>query len=190
MKNAKKILALALVCAFAFAPLLIPSGASACSCIMQPDLNEDALAGASAVFAGTFVSSTPVENGKVLTFDVSKTWKGPNTKTITAHTPNDSAACGWDPETGKEYLVYAYMLNEQLETGTPGDLHINLCSRTFLLADAENDLAALGEGKVPVAETPAGAQGEDGPNLLVKAGAALIVLVVIGAVVKALRKGK
>lgn len=127
---------------------------SACSCV-QPSSPSEELQKSSAVFMGTVVnidssrlqkakrqiglgsSMDPVE----VTFDVSKSWKGPKNKNITVKTARSSASCGYNFEQGKEYLVYA---NESDE-----GLNVSLCSRTSLASEAEEDVSKLGKSYEP-----------------------------------------
>jgi hypothetical protein len=82
----------------------------------------------------------------LVTFDVSQVWKGPEFTSLAVSTAQSSASCGYTFEFGRDYLVYAYGAEENLEVG--------LCSRTQLLADAEADLAELGQATEPTAANP------------------------------------
>lgn len=120
--------------------------ANACSCI-APVTPQEALESSTAVFTGKVVS-TEVQNGVMIssgdpvtvTFDVSKIWKGSESQTIVITTAREDASCGYTFEKGKEYIVYAY--GEENELGT------NICTRTNMLANAQEDLQELGEGKI------------------------------------------
>lgn len=122
----------------------------ACSCV-QLDSPLTSLNESTAVFAGqvtdidisdgiTFSSADPMK----ATFNVAQSWKGLVEKNTTVSTARSSASCGFDFETGREYLVYAY--------GNDNDLQVSLCSRTNLLARAGDDLSALGQGEIYTAE--------------------------------------
>ena len=150
MKNLPKKIARLLVAAVAFSPLIIPSNAAACSCVMQAESNQEAFGEADAVFAGR-VTGFSGSDIKKITFDVSRTWKGPNVKNIAAYTSGNSASCGWSPTVGNEYLVYAYSQasNRSHFDKPDSQLWISLCSRVFLLADANTDLTSLGQGNIP-----------------------------------------
>jgi len=64
-------------------------------------------------------------------------WKGvPEGERVTVFTASQSAACGFEFQSGKKYLVYAY--------DSDGELTATLCSRTTLLKRAEEDLQGLG----------------------------------------------
>lgn len=69
-----------------------------------------------------------------------------------------SAACGRNFVVGKRYLIYAYRTPE-------GDLGDTMCSRTRLVATADEDLAALGAGSPPPAPPAAEAQSREPPRI-------------------------
>jgi len=117
-----------------------PGMAYACSCI-QPGPPADALDQSEAVFSGTVAEVVPQANGVLVTFDVNEVWKGPNGPQLTLSTSGSSASCGYDFVQGEEYLVYGFAQEGELATG--------LCTRTAPLANAVDDLAALGEGAAP-----------------------------------------
>ncbi len=138
---------------FIFAFLLfLNSEVWACTCIRVPP--EESFERSTAVFAGRVVekefsksipelilrgysSADPVK----VTFEVSEIWRGPDYKTIVLTTAVSEASCGYSFREGEEYLVYAYGKENRLETG--------LCSGTKLLSEAQADILAFGEGKVP-----------------------------------------
>jgi hypothetical protein len=127
--------------------------ASACSCL--PTTPQQSLKNSGTVFAGRVIDvidaseknpeiSRPLLGFEVI-FEVSKVWKGKVEKQQVVLTSSSSASCGYYFEKGKEYLVYASTQGTQLETG--------LCSGTKPLANARPDLAVLGRGKAPIAQT-------------------------------------
>jgi hypothetical protein len=143
----RRVLRLTIVLIVAAAALAPAWPARACSCI-APGPPADELARSTAVFAG---QATGFQMGEatVVTFQVGTVWKGPVESTLLVQTARDSAACGYAFEIGREYLVYA--------GGSPEALEVNLCSRTRLMAEAGEDVAALGEGEtlsVPDGVTP------------------------------------
>ncbi|MBS3149246.1 hypothetical protein J4455_00945 [Candidatus Woesearchaeota archaeon] len=71
----------------------------------------------------------------IVTFDVSKSYKGTANKNFELETTKESASCGYPFNEEGEYLVYA-TLNE-------GKYETNLCSGTAELADAKEDLQIL-----------------------------------------------
>lgn len=152
-----------------------------CSCI-APELPQASRDQAAAVFAGRVTNidrpsnfTSTIDPIKV-TFDVSYVWKGKESNTINLLTARESASCGFPFEEGKEYLVYA---NTSEETGD--DLHVSLCSRTALLTEANEDMAALGEGQVIVKESQSPAPQGTNNTMLIIGGA--IFLIALGALI-------
>lgn len=126
--------------------LLGPDRAYACSCAVETGISaeeriEDAFSLGGAVFSGEAVSiEGPAESAAMssaapvtVTFDVSEVWKGPQANTLEATTAVSSASCGYNFQTGEEYLVYA-----------SEDLQVSLCSETKPLSTAKVDLEVLG----------------------------------------------
>lgn len=159
----------ALAATFFFHPL---KPAYACSCMMAPPPQE-ALGQSQTVFAGTVSGVQPGKDGVLVTFDVDQFWKGPDGPQLTLHTPASSASCGYEFVPGEEYLVYGFAQDGQLSTG--------LCTRTAPLANAADDLAALGAG-TPVSAAPAEAPA---PAVEPPAGAPLLPIAIGGAAVVA-----
>jgi len=131
---------------------LVPCTAYACSCL-PPGAPDVELNRSTAVFAGRVASITPVNRGGVgpqlqVGFDVSQSWKGPAAASIEVLTSESSASCGVTFTQGSEYVVYA--------NDAEGFLNTSLCSRTRAVADADEDLAALGDAS---AALPAGVTG-------------------------------
>jgi hypothetical protein len=138
--------------------VLSTNAASACSCM--PTTPQQSLKNSGTVFAGRVIDvvdegemrpevSRPLLGFKV-TFEVSTVWKGQPNRQFVVRTSDSSASCGYSFEKGKEYLVYASNQGSQLETG--------LCSGTKPLANARPDLAVLGRGKTPAAQSSNAAQ--------------------------------
>ena len=141
-----------------------PTCVYACSC-MVPGPPDQALAESGAVFSGTVTAvARPANMGGSMpvrvTFSVARVWKGPEQVTMIINTPDSSASCGFDFVENGEYLVYA--------RNVEGTLEASLCSRTTQLANAGEDIAALGEGTAPAA--PAG--GAETPSVLPATGEA------------------
>ncbi len=122
----------------------------ACSC-EPPGSTAAERERATAVFAGR-VERLEAGNGSIVsktdpavqvTFAVQQVWKGDVPQTMFLTTAQWGASCGYTFEQGQQYLVYAFTFNDTLQA--------YLCSRTRPLADAQDDLAVLGEGRVPVA---------------------------------------
>ncbi len=114
---------------------------SACECALSPTPLEQ-LDRSTAVFSGTVIDISESvgpyapELSYQVTFDVERSWKGEFDKPTIVHTGLDSGVCGYPFEKGENYLVYVHESENRLETDT--------CSRTKPLANAQEDLNALG----------------------------------------------
>ena len=123
----------------------------ACECVV-PHRAHDAIDESDAVFTGVVervevVGSPSTEGdpyGKPLTYAgqeatirVRMVWKGIAEPVVTVTTPFDEAQCGYDFLAGKEYLVYATRQDRLTTTS---------CTRTRLVAQADDDFLALGDG--------------------------------------------
>lgn len=150
--------------------------AQACSC-MPPASPRESLEGASAVFIGKVTNVTAPQAPSyniTATFKPTKVWKYTgDLKEIKILTAQDSAACGIAFEKDKEYLVYA---EEQ-----DGALYANLCGRTALLADAQNEVLELGAAT----QTPSGEKAE---AISQKGQTILLVLLILGLLAFATKK--
>ncbi len=130
-----------------------PKRAFACSCMVSGPPAEE-IESSTAVFAGMVTNLDIPNKGPIyssadpvkITFQVTRVWKGPEHSTLIVNTVRSAVSCEYEFQTGQEYLVYT--------RGTEDNLQTSLCSRTQLLSVAGEDLKALGEGKVPVAENP------------------------------------
>ena len=129
--------------------LLAARPARACSCMeIGP---EKAIEQSDAIFEGRVVGVAPAQQGDIGPSDVQvvlrvvRAWKGvgQDQEQIEVRTAGNSAACGYDFEPDRSYLVYA---NE----GSDGTLRVSLCSRTQLIEQAGEDLEVLGAGVTPV----------------------------------------
>lgn len=112
-----------------------------CSCV-EPKPPAEAFQESKTVFSGKVVSINSDEFTKLVTFDVDRAWKGVSEDRVTAVTPANSAACGYDFEEGGEYLIYSHDAEESL--------NVIICSRTQPLDGANADLIVLGDGYQPV----------------------------------------
>jgi hypothetical protein len=116
----------------------------ACSCIPNP-LPKEALAKSDAVFVGEVKAVTKrgsIEDGDVrIDLQVSSVWKGEIPRTLSIST--DRSICGYPFEPASKYLIYARRFPDQTLLST------NVCTRTAMLSDAKEDLAALGSGLPP-----------------------------------------
>lgn len=117
--------------------------ADACSCA-PPGTPRAELKHADAVFTGRVVAveaedEEPGFRRLAVRFALDAAWKGvPAGDEVTVKTAEQSAACGYFFEPEEEYLVYAY-------ADDAGGLTTGLCARNAPLAEADEDLAALGE---------------------------------------------
>lgn len=156
--NAVRTLSCALACSLL--SLLTPAPGHACKCMLQTV--EQAKEQAAAIFEGhvTELASVPVQGDPSFTqaratLKLVRVWKGlDKTETVEVTTASETAACGFPFEKGQSYLVYA-------GSGEQG-YTVSLCSRTRPMADASEDLAALGGGVTPV-EVKAGDKVEPPP---------------------------
>jgi len=145
MKNKMTYMVLVLV-AFLSLFYYSPNTPYACSCA-QPGTPQQELDGSSAVFSGKVInivdknrtnfiesSADPV----AVQLEVKNAWKGINQKQVVVFTERDSASCGYEFDSNKEYLVYA--------SEADGVLKTSYCSRTSQLNMANEDLTVLGKG--------------------------------------------
>ncbi len=124
----------------------------ACKCVL-PTV-QSAREDASALFEGRVLAITDLgvdasaTNGELkATLAVVRTWKGlDRDERIDVFTNGSGAACGYTFAKDVSYLVYA--------REHEGRLYVSACSRTRPLADASEDLQALGGGWTPVAIGP------------------------------------
>ena len=124
-----------------------PTDAAACSCVMPPPPDQ-ALNDASAVFSGEVIDisdNVKIINGygKTIRFQVDESWKGIEDGEVAINTGNGGGDCGFEFEVGKSYLVYAV----KSDMYSPNTLTTTICNRTVQLANANDDLIALGEGE-------------------------------------------
>jgi hypothetical protein len=113
---------------------------------------------ADAVFEAT-VRNIEGRGGSVrVTMEVTRVWKGEPGAEALIRTNDSSAACGRNFDVGTAYLVYAYRDDAGLAD--------NLCTRTMMASEAEEDFAALGPAEPPAASEPStppatgGSEGE------------------------------
>lgn len=140
----------------ALALLVLGSGwsSAALACKCRPVEVAEAKADAQLIFEGRvskIADEQPSEGGpppgKQITLSIVRTWKGvENLETITLRTNESSASCGYTFALDTSYLVYA--------GGTPDAYSVSSCSRTRPMAEASEDLAALGAGVTPVKIEP------------------------------------
>lgn len=146
----RKINMVLLICLFvSIMTIFIPSNAYACSCA-EPISVQDELSRSETVFTGRVVEVKEERtNGylyNAVLFETSQIWKGGLESQIMIHTGGGGGDCGIQFKQGEDYLVYA---NPSSMYGDKEQLVTIICDRTNVLAQAEEDLAILGEGKVP-----------------------------------------
>jgi hypothetical protein len=122
-----------------------PHPASACSCVIL-ETPAESFEPATAVFSGRVIareeptgSTIRSDDPVTITFQVYEVWKGPEQSVIEITTALTGPSCGYEFAVDQSYLVYAY--------GEEDDLQVSLCSRTNILASANEDIATLGESK-------------------------------------------
>ncbi len=182
--------------AAASGPWLLPASAGACSCIAPPP-PEPAFHSADAVFLATVTEvREPAEYpgwiyslleeidrrfstdylwdayGREVAVEVAvdAAWKGVTATRAAILTGRGGGDCGYRFVVGQQYLVYAYLHEDSLNT--------SICSRTAAALEADDDLAFLVDlDQLPRAEvTPA-------PRLLLVGS----LLIVAGSVALSLR---
>ena len=165
----------------------------ACKCAV-PGTPTEEFEESAAVFAGRVVSiehsfdpdtlpRTP-EDRTTVGFEVSSVWKGDIEETTYVTTPPTGGSCGFTFTEGEEYFVYAHESSFDISGYT-----VSLCSRTVLLADAGEDIEALGEGEVPQSGTEGIAPEQTGDtsfNWPLVVGLVVAVVAIAGALVYAL----
>ena len=109
-------------------------------------------------------------------FQVSAVWKGAVNQGVAVTTPPTGGSCGFAFEEGEEYIVYAYD-----NADSDGGYSVNICSRTALLVDAQEDLDAFGGGDAPL--TGAGGPQPEASPATDDDTVALVVLSVLAAIV-------
>ena len=132
--------------------LLVRAPALACSCVF-PSVDA-AREGAAALFEGRVLDVTDLmaDGGaevavREVRLAVVRSWKGlDKDEQVTLHTNAQGSMCGYAFAKGASYLVYAEQDGAQLS--------VSACSRTRPLADAGEDLIALGAGATPVRIAP------------------------------------
>lgn len=148
----RKINMFLLICLIvSFMTILIPSNVYACYCAESLTV-EAQLSHSEAVFSGHVLEVKDVRNlngsmTKSILFEINEIWKGGSESQIIIHTGSGGGDCGFYFEEGKEYLVYAQLSKMY---GDKEQLVTIMCDRTNSLSKAREDLAILGEGRVPI----------------------------------------
>ena len=162
--------------------------AHACKCV-EPGPPSEEMEKFDAVFAGRVVSiehnfdpnATTLGSGDRTTIglDVSTVWKGAVHEDMYVTTPPTGGSCGFTFTEGEEYILYAYD-SAVLDEG----YSVSICSRTALLAQAQADVEALGDGDAPLSGTagPQPEQTEDaaGNGALIAMLGAVAAIILLG----------
>ena len=138
--------------------------AYACKCVVPGSPSEE-MEKFDAVFAGRVLSVHHSFDPNALSFSpgdittvgisVSTVWKGAVEENITLTTPPTGGSCGFAFAEGEEYVVYAYNTAEDAP-----NLSANICSRTALMQEAQEDVDAFGEGYPPPGATAGTSPGQ------------------------------
>ena len=132
------------------------SEARACSCMKITPA--EGLSSAYAVFIGEVTKIEPNTatkfGGIEITLRVSKVWKGEVGEQVKVRTAGTSAACGYRFVKGERYLVYA-------DRDEADPMRVSLCSRTALVANAEQDLDFLGKPTQELGDASARPKSKD-----------------------------
>ena len=117
-----------------------PTQACECEEIHGPYTATDELEDSLLVFRGvvTSIEIQGEESWAEVGFSVVTVWKGPAAAEITVWSYAIRGVCCYEFEEGVEYLVY-----------TSDSGYVSSCSRTGLVADAQEDIEALGSGFIP-----------------------------------------
>ena len=96
------------------------------------------------MFAGrvTQINEHAVPYTVVITFEVTRAWKGVTGPSVSVRTAKSGTACGAWFLLGREYLVFSAFESEGEEA--PPLLHTSACSGNNLVEDAQFDLWELG----------------------------------------------
>ncbi|WP_052345893.1 hypothetical protein [Paucisalibacillus sp. EB02] len=129
--------------------LLFPIYSSACTCV-EPLSAERELDRSTAVFRGEVKEIRQANDhdyGLKVLLTVNEVWKGVHESEVTIRTARDGAACGFDFQVGKEYLVYAGT-NDAFDNN---NLMTGICDRTSQVGmqQAQEDMKVLGKGAAP-----------------------------------------
>ena len=146
----RKINVILLICLLvSIMTISIPSNAYACSCV-EPKSVQDELSRSEAVFSGRVIEVKEERTNRYLSnavlFEISEIWKGGSESQIIIRTGSGGGDCGIQFKEGEDYLVYA---KSSSMYGDREELVTIICDRTSVLAQAEEDLTILGEGKAP-----------------------------------------
>lgn len=189
--------------------MLLPGRAFACSC-GAPSTVQEGLDTADAVFTGTVVSVTPINQNapggiysrtppsNEVVFSVLSVWKGVLRPHVTVLTGTGSGDCGYGFMAGETYLVYAHSSQPGSPVFYVGNARVELplgeqqfgtsiCARTAPLAQAVADLSQLGPGAQP-AQNDLAVLVLDNLLAVVAGMAALIIVIILYLLRRARRR--
>ncbi len=119
----------------------------------------EGLSSSYAVFTGEVTNIEPNTatkfGGVEITLQVMKVWKGEIGAQVQVRTAGSSAACGYSFVKGETYLVYA-------DRDEADPMRVSLCSRTALVANAQEDLDLLGNPSQEFDEAVTRRKSKDG----------------------------
>ena len=122
--------------------------AYACSCVARENIEaavREDFERVSAVFLGKALAVEQADFMGEIEFEVSEVWKGEVGKNFKIKGSGSSASCGWNPEVGKEYIVYAGFYE--------GEYSTSLCDPNHEPPLTENERAIFGSSTEPVQES-------------------------------------
>ena len=150
----------ALIIALSMAGLIFssPPHAIACSCVGPR--GKAAVKASLVAFRGTVTAinyvdpdTAQTEPRIIVTFSVSRVWKGSPGRVIVLHTIFNKYSCaGFYFKKGKEYLVFAYRNKQHMAKRFPSaqnTLGTDICNGTNLTEHAGEDLREMGKGRKP-----------------------------------------
>jgi hypothetical protein len=155
VKTAK---ALMIVLSLASLMFVFPLQAMACSCVGPR--GKAAVKASLVAFRGTVTKidyldpdTAQSEPRIIVTFLVSRVWKGLVRREIVLHTIYNKYSCaGFYFQKGKEYLVFAYPTEDHMAkrfSPAKNTLGTNICTGTNLIESAQDDLREIGKGRKP-----------------------------------------
>lgn len=179
--------AIVLLALSALATLHGVTSVQACDC-PEPPPPTDALEDADAVFAGEVTSLREVgDEGPgpwlLARIEVTEVWKGEVHEVVEVRTHAHGATCGYGFEEGRADIVYASIDDE-------GRFRTNLCARTAPLDQADEDLAALGDGEQPRRGDAVGEVDDGRAGWLVGLAAVALAGVLLASGAWARRRGR
>jgi len=149
-----------LIIALSLAGLIFSSSQQTVACSCDGARGKAAVKASHLAFRGTVTNvdyldtdTAQSEPRIIVTFSVSRVWKGSVGREIVLHTIYNKYSCtGFYFQKGKEYLVFAYRNEERMAKNFPlakNTLGTNICNGTNLIESAKDDLRQIGKGREP-----------------------------------------